>query len=135
MRLPLTAVLLLAALSSSAEPTLIGHPGLPSLDRIMVQRIYTGRIVELDGVRVTPVDLPPGSPLRARFLGAILDQDEGKYTGYWTVRRYVGKGTPPGILGSPAEVIDFVRKTPGAIGYVDEGDLRPGLEVLLRLTR
>ena len=131
MRL-LTAILFIAALPTTADPVLVGHPGLPTLDRITVQRIYTGRVVELGGVHLTPVDLPPGHPVRSRFLGEVLDQDEDKYTGYWTVRRYVGKGTPPDELGTAAEVIEFVTRTVGALGYVDESDVTPGIKVLLR---
>jgi hypothetical protein len=29
-------------------------------------------------------------------------------------------------------VINFVNATPGAIGYIDEADLQPGVNVLLR---
>jgi len=135
MRL-LTAILFLAMmLTATADPTLIGHADMPPLDRMTVQRIYTGRIVELAGVRVTPVDLPVGNPIRERFLHQILDQDEDKYTGYWTVRRYVGKGTPPRVLGTSAEVLEFVTRTVGAVGYVDETDASPQLNVLLRAPR
>lgn len=134
MRL-LTVSLLLAVLPATAEPILIGHAGLPALDKTKVQRIYTGRIVELAGVRLTPVDLPPGNPARTDFIGKVLDQDEDKYTAYWTVRRYVGKGAPPRECASPDEVIEFVTETTGAIGYIDETDVRPGINVLLRPPR
>ena len=134
MRL-LPALLLLAALPSArAEPVIIGNPSLSALDRTTLQRIYTGRVVEVEGQRVTPVDLPSGSPLRDRFLRLYLDQDDDSYTGYWTVRRYVGKGTPPRVLPSTAEVLDFVSRNAGAIGYVDSEELKPGLKVLLHST-
>ena len=31
-----------------------------------------------------------------------------------------------------AEVIDYVQNTPGAVGYIDAADLKPGLKVVLR---
>ncbi|MBL8336918.1 MAG: hypothetical protein JNM97_09105 [Rhodoferax sp.] len=74
----------------------------------------------------------PGSRLRERFLQAYLKQDEGRYTGYWRVRRSIGQGKPPRELASAEDVIQFVNTTPGAIGYIDEKDLRPGVLVLLR---
>lgn len=134
MRL-LPTLLLLCTWPSMADPTLIGHPGLPALDKTTVQRIYTGRIIELNGVRLTPVNLPAGNPIRTRFLSEVMGQEEDKYTGYWTVRRYVGKGTPPRELSTAAEVIEFVTSTTGAIGYVDESDTRPGINILLRPAR
>lgn len=132
MRL-LSIVLLFVALPSVvADPVIIGHAGMPLLDRTTLERIYMGRLVEVQGVRVTPINLPSGSVLRARFLRDYLAQDEDKYTGYWTVRRYVGKGTPPREVGSTAAVLDVVSRTEGAIGYVDEEEVRPGVQVLLR---
>ncbi|MBC7857303.1 MAG: hypothetical protein H7Z39_00720, partial [Burkholderiaceae bacterium] len=43
-----------------------------------------------------------------------------------------GKGAPPRELASGAEVIGAVQATPGTIGYIDEGDLKPGLNVLIK---
>lgn len=131
MRIPL-ALLLCSAFSVPADPAIVGHPGLLPLDAMTLQRIYTGKIVELNGMRVTPVNLPPGNALRAHFLRDYLKQDEDQYIGYWTVRRYVGKGTPPRELENPDAVIEFVSRTTGAIGYVEESRLTPEMKVLLR---
>ena len=62
----------------------------------------------------------------------FLNQDEDKFTAYWTVRRYIGKGAPPREMSKSSDIIRFVTSTPGAIGYIDESELRPGLNVLLR---
>lgn len=131
MRIPLT-VLLISSLPVLADPVVIGHQGLPPLDAKTLERIYTGKIVELSGMRLTPVNLPPRNPLRERFLQVYLGQDEAKYTGYWTVRRYIGKGTPPRELRTPHEIVQFVAQAAGAIGYVDEADVSPETLVLLR---
>lgn len=110
----------------------IGHIAARSLDAETLKRIYTGRTIELDGQTLRPVNLEPGHALRRRFLGAVLQQTEDDYVAYWTVRRYIGKGVPPRELSSAAEVVDYVRRTPGAIGYVDASDVPPGMNVLLR---
>jgi ABC-type phosphate transport system substrate-binding protein len=110
----------------------IGHASVRKLDQAALQRIFTGKTIELDGVRVQPINAAPGTPVRQRFLSQYLQTDEDQYVGYWTVRRYVGKGTPPPEVRQAAEMIELVGKTPGAIGYIDEADLQPGLNVLLR---
>lgn len=110
----------------------IGHAGLGQIDTPTLQRVFTGRVVELGGVSVNPVNAVAGSALRTRFLRAYLNQDDEKYVAYWTVRRYIGKGVPPRELPGAAEVIRYVQATPGAIGYIDEAQLTPGLNVLLR---
>jgi ABC-type phosphate transport system substrate-binding protein len=111
---------------------IVGHATVRKLDMATVRRIYTGKTVELDGLRVVPVNAAPGSALRQRFLAEYLDTSEDDYLAYWTVRRYVGKGTPPTELRQPADIIDFVNRTPGAIGYVDEADVPRGMNVVLR---
>lgn len=111
---------------------LIGHPTVPRLDRTAVERIYTGRIVEVGEQRIVPLDLPPDSPLRIRFLARWLSRDEARYAAYWTVRRYVGKGVPPLEVSSTAEVIRLVATRPGAVGYIDEADVTPGMNVVAR---
>lgn len=110
----------------------IGHPGLPRIDVATVQRLYTGRTVELGGIPVSVVNLPRGSKARERFMADLMGQDDDRYVAYWTVRKHIGKGTPPRELGSVAEVADHVASHPGGIGYVTIGDLRAGMNVVLR---
>lgn len=133
------AILLMLALATASVDVragdgvvVIGHANVRRLDVLTVARIYTGKVIEVDGVPVTAINANAGSEVRARFLQAFLNQDEDKYTAYWTVRRYIGKGASPRELAKSSDVIRFVTSTPGAIGYIEEADLRPGLNVLLR---
>ncbi len=132
-KLMLISTLLAFALceAHAQNVVIIGHPGLNKLNTTTVQRIFTGKAIEVDGIHVTAVNLKSGA-LRDRFLQRYLNQDDEKYTAYWTVRRFIGKGIPPKELLNAAEVIDFVQNTPGAIGYIDEDELKPGLNVVSR---
>ncbi|MCK6393861.1 hypothetical protein [Zoogloea sp.] len=116
----------------AGDVVLIAHPSVPRLDRVTVERIYTGKVVEVAGVRVTPIDLPVGDAVRNRFLVRWVSTDEERYTAYWTVRRYVGKGVPPREVVNAAEVSRLVAALPGGVGYIDEADLRPGVNVVAR---
>lgn len=111
---------------------LIGHSSLPRLDGPTVQRLYTGRVVEINGESIVVVNAPPGSKARERFLTVVMKMDEESYTGYWTVRKHVGKGSPPRELRTAPEMMSFVQATPGAVGYVAASELRPGLNVVHR---
>lgn len=113
-------------------PVLIAHPGTPPIDLATAQRLYSGRAVEVGGVRVTVVNAARGSTLRERFMAEVMQQDDSRYVAYWTVRKHIGKGTPPHELASAAEVIKFVLATPGGVGYIAAGELQPGLNVVLR---
>lgn len=109
----------------------IGNVGVNKLDTVAVKRIFTGKLIKLDGVDVTAVNVRP-SPLRDHFLQTFLKQNDEKYTAYWAIRSFVGKGAPPLELPNGAEVVKYVQSTPGAIGYVDEGDVVPGVRVIAR---
>jgi len=123
----------LATVDAGAEGVVvIAHPSVPKTDLATLQRVYSGKIIEIGSVNVTPINALPGSPERIRFLREFLQQDEEKYTAYWTVRRYIGKGTPPLEVGSAAEMIAIVQATPGAIGYINDSELKAGATVLLR---
>ncbi len=115
-----------------AGVVLIAHATMPSIDMQTAQRLFNGRAVEVAGVVVLPVNAAPGSKARERFMAQVMTMDEDKYVAYWTVRKHIGKGTPPRELKTAAEVMDFVQSTPGALGYVMAAELRPGLNVVLR---
>ena len=119
-------------LGAAGGVVVIGHPNLKRVDAPTIAKIFTGKVIEVDGVSVTAVNASSGSPVRARFLQMYLNLDEDKYTAYWTVRRYIGKGAWPRELAKSSDVINFVNATPGAIGYIDEADLQPGVNVLLK---
>ena len=131
-----TLVIALACVAGESKAgggvVVIGNTNLTTLDALTVEKVYTGRIIEVNGVAVTPVNANSGSAVRNRFLQAYLNEDEDKYTAYWIVRRYIGKGAPPREISSSAAVINFVKSTPGAIGYIDETDVQPGVNVLLK---
>lgn len=116
----------------AGEIVIVAHPSVPRLDRQTVARIYTGKVVELDGLRVCPIDLPVGDPTRTRFLTRWVNKDDANYVAYWTVRRYVGKGSPPVVAHGIAEMQGIIAERPGCIGYADEAELKPGTHIVGR---
>jgi hypothetical protein len=121
-----------AAAGETPELVVIGHADLPQLDLGTVRRLYTGRAVEIDGRPVEVVNLPSGRAERQLFMRQVMLQTEDAYRAYWTVRRHIGKGAPPHELADASAVQAFVKKTPGAVGYVLAADLLPGVQVIAR---
>ncbi len=130
--LALALVAVLGDVCAADGVVVIGHPALRQLDLETVEKIYTGKLIQVGDIYVVAVNADVGSSVRARFLQAFLKQDEGKYTGYWRVRRSIGQGKPPRELPRTIDVINFVNSTPGAIGYISEAEVQPGLNVLLK---
>ena len=116
-----------------ASVLVVAHADTPSVSEDTLQKIYLGKVVEIDGKPVIPVNLARGNALRKDFMGQVLAQDDDKYIAYWTVRRYIGKGSPPRDFSSVEEQIEYIRTTPGAVGYIDaNADVKSGLKTLMR---
>ena len=135
----LLALLLLATLTGGTARAqerealvLIGNANVPRIDATTVQKLYTGRAVEVNGLAVTVFNAPAGSKARERFMAGVMAMDDDKYVAYWTVRKHVGKGTPPREFRTAAELIDHVQANPGAVGYLLASEVRPGLNVILK---
>ena len=124
---------LVACVSQAADGVVvIGHANMRPLDKQTVEKIYTGKNIKVGDILVTAVNADVGSRIRERFLKTIIEKEEDSYTGRWLVMRTRGLGKPPHELPNAAAIINFVTNTPGAIGYISESDLRPGLNILLR---
>lgn len=126
------SILLPVTLQASAEVVVIANPNVADLDANQLSRIYTGRVIQVQGVNVVPVNLTSGHDLRSNFMQKVLQQEEDKYLAYWVVRRSIGRGVPPRELDSVQELLDFVRTTPGAIGYIHQENLVADVKVLIR---
>jgi hypothetical protein len=47
-----------------------------------------------------------------------MDMSRNKYSSAWTKKSFRDGLTPPAMKSGDAEVIDFVKRNPGAVGYV-----------------
>ena len=140
VRTKLVITLLLGALALSSPIAsmatgalrVVANANTPELSEDTLQKIYLGKVVEVDGHPITPVNLARGNSLRNEFMKQYLTQDDDKFVAYWTVRRYIGKGTPPREFATVAQQLEFLRATPGAVGYVDDNaDVGQGLQTML----
>ena len=78
-----------------------------------------------------PVDLRKQSPLRAEFTQTVHNRSMPAVASYWQQQIFSGERVPPPEKATEAEVIEFVRRTPGAIGYVSfTADLGTGVKVV-----
>ncbi len=82
-----------------------------------------------DGSPVTPVLEKSGSTHEA-FLKQFLDRDGQEIRIYYQGLVSTGKGTVPKELSSDAEVVAYVSRTRGAIGYVSSNTTTEGAKVL-----
>lgn len=91
-----------------------------------VRDIFLGEKQLANGVKLVPID---NAVSQERFLAKVLQTDAHKYTARWVRKSFREGIQAPAVKGSDAEVIAFVKATPGAIGYVAHAP--PGVKVLL----
>ena len=77
---------------------------------------------------VVVVDQAVSSRVRETFSIAVLGRPVAAVSNYWHNQIFSGRDVPPLQEPSDQKVIEFVRSSPGAIGYVsataDTGDLK-----------
>ena len=82
-----------------------------------VREIYLGEIKFVDGIRIFPVNWPEG-PIKNSFLSRIVGKNSKAYKLHWTKKVFQeGLNIPP-VKVNPHEIIEWISREPGAIGYV-----------------
>lgn len=137
MRLPLLLALCLLVLpfaeTARADIAIIAHPqqaGLSLQERDLIN-VFMGRYRRLpSGSSALPADL---QPLKERFYRRLIGKDQAQVNAYWARLVFSGQASPPLQLGSAGEVVEFVLRNPGALGYLEAADVPDGVPVILLL--
>jgi TonB family protein len=82
-----------------------------------------------DGSAVEPV-LQKGGAIHEAFLRVYLDRDSEEIRRYYQGLVFTGKGLMPKQLDSDADVVAYIARTRGAIGYVSGTSPTDGVRVL-----
>lgn len=80
-----------------------------------VREIFLGEKQIAGSVKLIPVD---NAAAQDQFLAKVMKMEAAKYTASWTKKSFRDGVSPPPVKGSDAETIEFVKGTPGAVGYV-----------------
>lgn len=84
----------------------------------------------LNGQRITVFVLPRHHILHLQFSKGRLEMYPYQLDRIWNKLTYSGLGVAPVMVESPVALIDAVRKTPGAIGYVGKLNDKKGIYVI-----
>ena len=98
----------------SAELYVISNPGL-NIEPAALKPIFLGDTQFSGSLKLEVTD---NSAAQAVFLSKVIGMDKAKYDAAWVKKSFRDGVNQPPVRGSDAEVIDFVKKTPGGVGYV-----------------
>ncbi len=127
--LPIAFVVLALAASGAGADTRSASPGLrlivnprnpaTALERRWIADAFLKKLTRWPNEElVRPVDLDRDSPARRRFSEDVLKRSVSEVASYWQQLVFSGRGVPPPEFDSEEQVVKFVLKNPGAIGYV-----------------
>jgi hypothetical protein len=124
-------VFLTAGVVSAADIKVVANPSVKA-DQISTQelkRIFLATDSSLEGGHVEPV-FEKGGAAHEAFLKQYLGKTDAVLGIYYRSLVFTGKAFMPKTLGSDAEVLDYVAKTKGAIGYVNAAAITPGTKTI-----
>jgi hypothetical protein len=97
-----------------ADVYVITHSGM-AIAADDIKSVYIGEKELADSIKIKPQD---NTAVRDEFLRKVLQLDAVKYDSLWTKKSFRDGINPPMVKANDAEVIAYVRATPGAIGYI-----------------
>lgn len=130
IRFFLAATLLATAGIASAETVVIANPGvgIASISQSQLSRLFFGQTDLLpNGGKAVPLNV--GGATEDEFATKVLKKTPEQVEKYWARMIFTGKAKPPREV-KPEDVKGIVAKTPGAISYVDSGQVDGSVKVL-----
>ncbi len=80
-----------------------------------VRDVFLGDKQMAGAIRLVPID---NASTQKEFLEKVIKIDASKYGAVWTKKGFRDGLNAPAVKSGDAEVLAFVRGTPGAVGYV-----------------
>lgn len=132
----LLILLVVGAFCSRAEAAyVVSHPAVETkqLTTAQLRRIYTMRQTTWpDGQGIVVYTLPSSHPTHQEFTKTELKIFPYQLDKMWIKLTFSGLAQPPVKVNSMEELIEAVKSTPGAIGYVDKSSPLDGLNVIAK---
>lgn len=125
------AVLCLSWQAQASGVKVIANPSV-SADSISASDLKSVFLEDSDSVggsHVEPV-LSKGGPTHEAFLKEFLGRTDSALQAFYRSLVFTGKASMPKMLGSDAEILAYVARTKGAIGYVSADTSTPGVKTL-----
>lgn len=127
---------LLLALSFGAQAEVLvvtsAASSLSGLSRDQVQQLFTGKLHEISGQRLEPLDLPEDNSTRAEFYKELTGRNAQQMRAYWTQLIFTGRGAPPRAV-TQGSLTSKLHGSANYVGYLPAGSDTSDLKVLAKL--
>lgn len=122
---------ILGASAVAGNVRVIANPSVKadSISARELRSVYLEEKNSVNGTHVEPV-IEKRGPAHEAFLHDYLGQTDDELQKYYQALVFTGRGLMPKTVSSDAEVVAYVAKTRGAIGYVGAGVPMEGVKTL-----
>lgn len=127
------ALALLLAQRAQAQVVVIANPSVKAVEvsKADLRDIFSGVSSSVTGgSQVLPVLLKQGT-VHDEFLTKYVGKSDTAFRATWRSLVFSGQGVMPRSMESEAAVVDYVARTPGAIGYINKATPHDGVKVLV----
>jgi len=123
--------ILFGASAFASEVKIIANPSVKadSISAHELKSLYLEEKNSLNGTHVEPV-IEKRGPAHEAFLRDYLGETDDELQRYYQTLVFTGKGLMPKTVSSDADVVAYVAKTRGAIGYVGTSTSVEGVRTL-----
>jgi ABC-type phosphate transport system substrate-binding protein len=108
-------LLLVAATRAFAADVYVISNGVGAMSLEQVKEVFLGEAAFAGTLKLQPVD---NAGAQADFLANVLKMSGTKYSAAWMKKAFRDGLNAPPLKATDAEVVNFVKSNPGAIGYV-----------------
>jgi hypothetical protein len=112
--LAVAGLVMLASTARAADLYVIANSGT-AITAADVREIFLGEKQFAGNIKLVPVD---NAAVQDQFLARVMKLEATKYPASWTKKSFRDGVSPPAVKGSDADTIEFIKQTPGAVGYV-----------------
>jgi hypothetical protein len=119
------------AAGAAADCMIIANPALPaaSISVENLREVFLATQTFVGSSHVEPVLAKAGAAHEA-FLKKYLGKSDASLKAYYKTLVFTGRGSIPRAFASDTEVMEYVARTKGAIGYVSAGTRITGVKTL-----
>ncbi|MFY9314958.1 MAG: substrate-binding domain-containing protein [Burkholderiales bacterium] len=104
-----------------------------AVDKAFVVKVYVGEVKNWpDGGPVFALDQGEDNPIRLDFNGSVLGKSSANMKALWAQNIFAGKGLPPKVADSDAEVKKVVSTNKNAIGYIKASSADDTVKVVVK---
>lgn len=121
-----------ARFANAGDVVVITHKGVAqsSVNTDAVKKIYSGYMSKWPDNQTIVLTVMEKSDAHKDFLKSYVGKTESQFSSTWKKMMFSGQGSYPKQFENAQSLVDFVEKTPGAIGYVEKGAKTDGVNVI-----